>query len=46
LPAISLAYLEEDGVVFSIGLLAGFVVFAVDLWVVWEIVHGAKPIAL
>ncbi len=43
---ISLAYLEEDGVVLSIGLLAGFVVFAVDLGLVWEIAHGVKRIAL
>lgn len=41
---ISLAYLEEDGLVLSIGLMAGFVILAVDLGVVWEIVHGAKPI--
>jgi hypothetical protein len=39
---ISLAYLEEDGLMLSIGLLAGFVVLAVDLWIAWEIVHGAK----
>src|ERR1700719_1053976 len=39
---ISLAYLEEDGLMLSIGLLAGFVVLAVDLWLVWEIVHGTK----
>jgi hypothetical protein len=39
---ISLAYLEEDGLMLSIGLLAGFVVLAVDLWIVWEIVHGTK----
>jgi hypothetical protein len=39
---ISLAYLEEDGLMLSIGFLAGFVVLAVDLGVVWEIIHGAK----
>jgi hypothetical protein len=39
---ISLAYLEEDGLMLSIGLLAGFVVLAVDLWIAWELVHGAK----
>jgi hypothetical protein len=39
---ISLAYAEEDGLVLSICLLAGFVVIAIDLAVVWEIVHGAK----
>ena len=41
---IALAYLEEDGVVLSIGLLVGFVVLAVDLVVVWEIIDGAKRI--
>ncbi len=41
---ISLAYLEEDGLMLSIGLLAGFAVVAVDLWAVWEIVLGAKRI--
>jgi hypothetical protein len=30
----------------SISLLAGFVVLAVDLGVVWEMVHGARWIAL
>ena len=39
---ISLAYLEEDGLVLSIGLLAAFVVIALDVGAVWEIVHGAK----
>ncbi len=39
---ISLAYLEEDGLMLSIGLLAGFAVLAVDLGVVWEIVHGVR----
>jgi hypothetical protein len=39
---ISLAYLEEDGLMLLIGLLIGFVVLAVDLSVLWEIVHGAK----
>jgi len=41
---ISLAYLEEDGLTLAIGLLAGFVILAVDLGVLWEIVHGAKHI--
>ena len=43
---ISLAYLEEDGFVLSIGLLMGLVVLAVDLGVVWELFHGAKLIRL
>jgi hypothetical protein len=41
---ISLAYLEEDGLMLVIGLLIGFVVLAVDLSVLWEIVHGAKRV--
>jgi len=32
--------------VLSISLLAGFVVIAIDLAMVWEIVHGAKRIRL
>ena len=43
---ISLAYLEEDGLMLAIGLVAGFVVLALDLGVVWELVHGAKLIWL
>jgi hypothetical protein len=43
---IALAYAEEDGLVLSISLLAGFVVIAIDLATVWEIVHGAKRIRL
>ena len=39
---ISLAYIEEDGLMLSIFLLVGFVVIAVDLAIVWEIVHGAE----
>jgi hypothetical protein len=39
---ISLAYLEEDGLMLSIGLVAGCVGLAFDLWVVWELIHGAK----
>jgi hypothetical protein len=41
---ISIAYVEEDGLMLSICLLVGFVVIAVDLAIVWEIVHGVKPI--
>ena len=41
---ISLAYVEEDGLILSICLLVGFVVIAVDLAMVWEIVRGARPI--
>lgn len=43
---IALAYAEEDGLVLAISLLAGFVVIAIDLAMVWEIVHGAKRIRL
>ena len=42
---ISLAYLEDDGLMLSIGLLAGFAVIAVDLAVVWDAVLGAKRIS-
>jgi hypothetical protein len=43
---ISLAYTEEDGLVLSISLLAGFVVIAIDLAMVWEFVQGAGRIKL
>ncbi|MGA7993836.1 MAG: exopolysaccharide biosynthesis protein [Bradyrhizobium sp.] len=39
---ISLAYLEEDGLLLSIALLAGVIVLAVELVAVWETVLGAK----
>jgi len=39
---ISLAYVEEDGLLLSIGLLAAVVVLTVELVAVWEIVLGAK----
>jgi hypothetical protein len=43
---ISLAYLEEDGLVLSIGILLACVVLALDLAMVWELLHGAKQIKL
>ena len=43
---ISLGYLEEDGILLSISLLAAAVVLAVDLRLVWDMLHGAKPIRL
>jgi hypothetical protein len=43
---ISLAYLEEDGLMLSISLLAALIVVALDLGVIWEIIHGAKRIRL
>jgi hypothetical protein len=39
---ISLAYLEEDGLLLSIALLAAVIVLAVELAVVWQAVRGAK----
>jgi hypothetical protein len=39
---ISLAYLEEDGLLLSIALLAAGVVLIVELMAVWETVLGAK----
>ncbi len=39
---ISLAYLEEDGLLLSIALLASVVVPPVELTAVWETVLGAK----
>jgi hypothetical protein len=39
---ISLAYVEEDGLLLSIGLLAAVVVLTVELVAVWEIVLGAR----
>jgi hypothetical protein len=39
---ISLAYLEEDGLLLSIALFIGIVVLAVDTGLVWAMVHGAK----
>ena len=43
---ISLAYAEEDGLVLAIGLLVGLAVIAVDVAMIWEMVHGAKRIKL
>ncbi len=39
---ISLAYLEEDGLLLSIALLAAVIVLTVELALVWETVRGAK----
>jgi hypothetical protein len=39
---ISLAYLEEDGALLSIALLAAAIVLTVAAGAVWEIVVGAK----
>ncbi len=39
---IALAYLEEDGLLLSIALLASIIVLAVELTAVWETVLGAK----
>ena len=42
---ISLAYLEEDGLLLSIALLASAIVLAVEFAAVWETILGAKWIA-
>jgi hypothetical protein len=42
---ISLAYLEEDGLLLSIALLAAVIVLAVELALVWETVRGAQWIS-
>jgi hypothetical protein len=39
---ISLAYLEEDGVLLSIALLAAVIVLSVATIAVWEMVVGVK----
>jgi hypothetical protein len=39
---ISLAYLEEDGLLLSIALLAAIIVLAIELVAVWQTVLGAK----
>lgn len=39
---ISLAYVEEDGMVLLIGLLIGLVVLVIDVNLVWDIVKGAR----
>jgi hypothetical protein len=39
---ISLAYLEEDGVLLSIALLAAVIVLTVATAAVWEAIAGAK----
>ena len=41
---ISLAYLEEDGLLLSIALVAAVIVLAAELAVVWQTVLGAKSI--
>jgi len=43
---ISLVYLEEDGVLLAICLLAAVVFLALDLGLIWELLHGAKPVRL
>lgn len=39
---ISLAYLEEDGLLLSIALLAGVIVLVIEFLAVWEAIRGAK----
>ena len=42
---IALAYLEADGLVLLIGLLAGYALLAMDLWGAQELMDGATRIA-
>jgi len=47
LPAVvialnALAYLEGDGVVLSLGLLAGFIMLALDVGAMLQLLHGAQ----
>jgi hypothetical protein len=39
---ISLAYVEEDGLLLLIGLLAAVVVLAIEFAAIWEMILGAK----
>ncbi|MGB6752220.1 MAG: exopolysaccharide biosynthesis protein [Xanthobacteraceae bacterium] len=39
---IALAYLEEDGLLLSVGLLAAIIVLMVEVAAIWAIVRGAK----
>jgi hypothetical protein len=39
---LSLAYLEEDGLLLLIGLLAALVVLTVEFGAIWGAIHGAK----
>ena len=39
---ISLAYLQEDGLLLSIALLAAAIVLAIEVAAVWEEIIGAK----
>jgi hypothetical protein len=44
--SISLAYLEEDGVLLSLSIFAALLVLAVDFGLFWEVFEGAKRIRL
>ncbi len=39
---IALAYLEEDGLLLSIALLAAFIVMTIEVTAIWETVRGAR----
>ena len=39
---IALAYVEEDGLLLSVGLMAAVIVLAVEFLAVWETIRGAK----
>ena len=43
---IALAYLEQDGLLLIVGLLAGCLVLMVDLALIWQLVHHANAIRL
>jgi hypothetical protein len=43
---ISLGYLEQDGVLLAISLLAAIVVLAIDVGLAWDLLHGVKPMRL
>ena len=39
---ISLAYLEDDGIMLSLGLFAGGIIAVVKIWAFMETLHGAN----
>ena len=38
--------MRKTGVLLAIGLFAAVLVLALDLGLIWELVHGAKPVRL
>jgi hypothetical protein len=43
---IALTYLEQDGLLLIVGLLAGCLVLIVDLGIIWQVVHHANWLSL